>query len=164
MINTGQHPWLGVEPLRESNLETLNDFASRMEKATDETHSALTQAADNMAQFYDIHHREAPLYDIGDKVWLNGQNVTMTQPTKKLDHKWLSPYPVEKVILQSAYHLKLPSSFSQTHPVFSVTLLRPYNADTIAKHVQSDPPPPIVHDGIKEYEVEQILDSQVFRG
>src|SRR5882724_940941 len=137
----------------------LNDFTSRMEKAMDEACSALTQAANNMAQFYDTHCNEALLYEVGDKAWLNSQNITMTQPKKKLDHKWLSPYPVEKVILQSAYPLKLPSSFGQTHPVFSVTLLRPYNADTIVEHIQCDPPPPIVHDGVEEYEVEQILDS-----
>src|SRR5882724_9351834 len=53
MLDTGQHPQLGVEPLRESHLETLNDFASRMEKATEEACSALARAADNMAQFYD---------------------------------------------------------------------------------------------------------------
>jgi len=42
-------------------------------------------------------------------------------------------------------------------------LLRPYNADTIPEHVQCDSPPPIVCDGVEEYKVEQILDSQVFR-
>src|SRR5882724_6846635 len=83
---------------------------------------------------------------------------------KETDHKWLSPYPIEKVILQNAYCLKLPSSFGQTHPVFLVTLLRPHNADTIAKCVQQDPPPPIVHNRVEEYEVECILDTQVFRG
>jgi len=36
--------------------------------------------------------------------------------------------------------------------------------DTISKCVQYDSPPPIVCDGVKEYEGEQILDSQVFRG
>jgi len=70
MLDTGQHPQLGVEPLRESHLETLNDFTSRMEKATDEALLALTQAADNMAQFYNAHHIEAPLYKVRDKVWL----------------------------------------------------------------------------------------------
>jgi len=35
---TGQHPWLSVEPLRESHLETLKDFTSRMNKATDKAH------------------------------------------------------------------------------------------------------------------------------
>ena len=112
-----------------------------------------------MARFYDAHWREAPLYKVRDKVWLNGQNITTTQPMKKLDHKWLRPYSVKKVISQSAYRLKLPSSFSQTHLVFSVTLLRPYINDTIAECIQQDPPPPVIKDRVKEYEVEHILDS-----
>src|SRR5882724_3520346 len=153
-----------MEPLRESCLETLNDFASRMEEATEEMCSALVRAADNMAQFYDANCREAPLYEVGDRVWLNGHNITTTQPTKKLDHKWLGPYPIKKVISQSAYQFKLPSSFGQTHPVFLVTLLRPYNVDIITEHVQHDPPPPVVKDGVEEYEVEHILDSRLFRG
>jgi len=141
MLNTWQHPRLGVELLRESDLETLNDFTSRMEKATEEVCSALTQAADNMAQFYDAHCREAPLYEVGDKVWLNGHNITTTRTTKKLDHKWLGPYLIEKVISWSLYWLKLPPSFGKTHLVFSVTLLRPYYADTITEQLQCDPPP-----------------------
>src|SRR5882724_6319574 len=61
MLDTGQHPRLGIEPLRESHLETLKDFTSRMKKATDEGHSALSQAANNMARFYDAHWREVPV-------------------------------------------------------------------------------------------------------
>src|SRR5882672_10591598 len=92
MMDTGQNPRLGIEPLRESRLETLNDFASRMDAAMKEARSALSQAADDMARFYDAHWREAPLYAVGEKVWLNRQNITMTFPMKKLDHKWLGPY------------------------------------------------------------------------
>src|SRR5882724_68357 len=62
------------------------------------------------------------------------------------------------------YCLKLPSSFGCAHPIFLVILLRPYNTDTIPEHVQCDPPLPVVQDRVKEYEVEQIIDSQVFRG
>src|SRR5882724_1290181 len=87
----------------------------------------------------------------------------MTRLTKKFDHKWLGAYLIEKVILQSAYRLKLPLSFGQTHLVFSVTLLRPYSTDTIAKCIQQDPPPPVIKDGVEEYEVEHILDSRIFR-
>jgi len=125
MLDTGQHPQLGIEPLRESCLETLKDFTSRMNKAMDEAHLALSQAANDMARFYDAHQREAPLYEVGDRVWLNGKNITMTWPMKKLDHRWLGPYLVEKVISWSMYKLKLPLSCCQTHPVFSVMLLRP---------------------------------------
>ena len=95
--------------------------------------SALSRAADNMAGFYDTHWREAPLYAVRDSIWLNRQNITMTLLMKKLDHKWLGPYPIDKVISQSTYQLKLPSSFVQTHPIFSVTLLQPYNAEMIAE-------------------------------
>src|SRR5882724_5675898 len=98
MLDTGQHPRLGVEPLRESCLETLKDFTSRMNKATDEACSALSRAADDMARFYNVHWREAPLYEVGDRVWLNGWNITTTRLMTKLDHKWLRPYLVEKVI------------------------------------------------------------------
>src|SRR5882724_2042371 len=42
MLDTGQHPWLSLEPLRESHLETLKDFTSRMNKATDKAHLALS--------------------------------------------------------------------------------------------------------------------------
>src|SRR5882672_3402998 len=69
-----------------------------MEAATKEACLALSRAADDMAHVYDAHRREAPLYVVGDKVWLNGQNITTTCPMKKLDHKWLGPYPVDKVI------------------------------------------------------------------
>src|SRR5467141_4984623 len=61
MMDTGQNPRLGIEPLRESRLETLNDFASWMDTATKEACSALSRAADDMACFYDAHQREAPL-------------------------------------------------------------------------------------------------------
>ena len=78
MLDTGQHPWLGIEPLRESCLETLKYFSCRMNKATDEARSALSQAANDMARFYNAHWREAPLYKVRDRVWLNSQNITMT--------------------------------------------------------------------------------------
>src|SRR5882724_13111520 len=43
MMDMGQNPQLRIEPLRESCLETLNDFTSWMEAATTEACSALSQ-------------------------------------------------------------------------------------------------------------------------
>ena len=36
MLDTGQHPRLGFEPIHESRLESLDNFASRMAQATAE--------------------------------------------------------------------------------------------------------------------------------
>ena len=139
---------------------------SRMAQATDEAWAALVKAADNMAQFYDIHQHKAPRYSIGDNVWLSSENIRMTHPTKKLNYKWLGPYTINQVISHNAYRLKLPASFGQVHPVFSVTLLRPYDDDPITEcqECHLPPLPLIICDGVEEYEVEKILDSRIFCG
>ena len=40
MLDTGQHPRLGVEPVRETQLEALDEFTEHMEAAIKEAHSA----------------------------------------------------------------------------------------------------------------------------
>ena len=106
----------------------------------------------------------APVCKVGDKVWLNAQNITTAHPMKKLDHKWLGPYTINKVVSCNAYGLQLPASFGCTHPVFSVVLLRPHGEDPILEHQLPPPPLPVIRDGVQEYEVEKILDSQIFCG
>ena len=116
-----------------------------MVQVTKEAQSALVRAVDDMARFYDVHWHAAPQYNIGDKVWLSSENMKMARPMKKLDYKWLGPYTIDWVISWNANQLKLP-------PVFSVTLLRPYETDLIPKCEKCHPPPlpPVVCDGVKE--------------
>jgi hypothetical protein len=45
--------------------------------------------------------------------------------------------------------------------VFNVSLLRPFSADEILERPTPCPPPPIIHDGHREFEVEQILHSRL---
>ena len=66
MLDNGQHPRLGVEPIRETKLETLREFTDHMEMATNEAHSALQRAADDMSRFYDVHRQHA-FYDCNTK-------------------------------------------------------------------------------------------------
>ena len=56
-------------------------------------------------------------------------------------------------------------SFGQVHPVFSVTLLCPYDDEPIAEHQECHPLPPplVIRNGVKEYEVGKILNSWIFR-
>ena len=144
MLDMGQNPQLGFKPIHESQLKSLDNFASRMAQVTKEAQAALVKAADNMAQFYDSHQHEAQKYNVGNKVWLSSENMGTVCLAKKLDYKWLGPYVIEQVISRSAYRLKLPTSFSRIHPVFS--LLCPFKGDLIAKHQEHHPPlpPPIV--------------------
>ena len=56
--------------------------------------AALVKAADNMAPFYNVHRCNTLKYNIGNKVWLSSENIRTVPPTKKLNYKWLGPYPV----------------------------------------------------------------------
>ena len=103
MLDAGQNPQLGFEPICETQLESLDNFTSRMAQVTEEAWAVLVKAADDMAQFYDAHRHEAPQYNVSDKVWLSSENVRTACPTMKLNYKWLGPYVVEQVISGSAY-------------------------------------------------------------
>ena len=151
MLNTSQNLQLGFEPICESQLKSLDNFTSRMAWATDRAWAALVKAADGMAWFYDVHQHEAPKYNIGNKVWLSLENIRMTLPTKKLNYKWLGPYTIEQVISHNVYQLKLPTSFSQVHPIFSVTLLCPYDDDHIAECQEHHPPPTTTASGCPQW-------------
>ena len=71
------------------------------------------------------------------------------------------PYTIVKVVSRNAYKLKLPPSFGRIHPVFNISLLRPFAADEIPERHTPRPPPPIIRDGQEEFEVEKILDSRL---
>lgn len=159
MLDTGQHPCLGFKPIWETWLEGFDEFMSCMKSAVEEANASLMKAADDMAQFYDINRQEIPPLAVGDKVWLDATNITTACPKKKLDDKWLGPYPITKVISCNAYKLQLPNSFGRIHPVFNISLLQPFSPDEITEQPVLRPPSPIIHDRQEEFEVEQILDS-----
>ena len=54
-------------------------------------------------------------------IWM--QVIYRLPPSKKLSHKQLGPFPVERQVGTNAYHLKLPQSMSCLHPVFNVIKL-----------------------------------------
>src|SRR5258708_5361109 len=98
---------MGSEPTWSSTVEATDDFAQRMSQMQDEVKAALKHAADEMAQYYDRQRSPAPAYEVRAKVWLNAQNYMTTHLTKKLDHKWLGPFVIEKVVSPTAVKLCL---------------------------------------------------------
>ena len=106
-LDSGQHPWMGSEPTWSSAVEATDNFAQQMSQMQDEAKAALEHAADKMAWYYDHQRSPAPAYKVRAKVWLNTQNYTTTHLTKKLDHKWLGPFVIEKVISPAAIKLHL---------------------------------------------------------
>src|SRR5260221_2530769 len=125
-LNAGQHPHLGVEPMRTSTIEAVDAFARRLDHAQEEAKAVLEQAVDDMKRYYDRSCQSAPEYKVGDKVWLSLQNYSSDHPMKKLDHKWAGPFTVTKVISPATIKLHLSAWAKNIHPIESIAIIHPY--------------------------------------
>jgi hypothetical protein len=105
-----------------------------------------------------VRHRDTPKYQVGDQVWLEGRHLRTNQPTAKLEPKRHGPFRVVQVMSPVNYRLELPRQWS-IHNVFHTDLLTPY-CETPTHGANYQRPPPDLVDGVKEYEVEKVLDSR----
>ena len=95
-----------------------------------------------------------------NRVYLYASDIQMTRPSKKLSHKHLEPFTIERQIGNGAYHLRFPVSMSCLHPVFNFVKLSPATDDPIpGRH--ATPPPALEIVDKEERVVEEILDSKV---
>jgi len=108
-LDSGHHPRMGFEPQQTSQLESVNEFADRMKLALEEAKAALTKAKDDMARYYNQKRLPAPTYKPGDLVYLDASDISTTRPSRKLSHRRLGPFSVERQVSRHAYRLRLPS-------------------------------------------------------
>jgi hypothetical protein len=109
------------------NRTTAEDHAERLRNITGKAKEALTQAKEYQAVYYNKKH-QPQLYAVGDLVLLSSKNLKSKRPSKKLDAKYVGPFPITDIIGSQAYKLELPESMSRIHPVFHVSLLEPYRS------------------------------------
>jgi len=115
---------MGFEPRQNhSDLETVNEFTERMRMVIKEAKSAIRKAQENMKRYYDRRRTPAPVFNPGDKVFLDASDIRTTRPSQKLSHRRLGPFVVEQRIGPMAYDLKLPYRMKQLHPVFNIVKL-----------------------------------------
>jgi hypothetical protein len=87
MVDTGRHPHMGFEPQQpRSKLESVNEFADRMALGIEEAKLALTKVKDKYAMYYNRRREPAPVFTQGDRVWLDGSDITTNRPSSKLSH------------------------------------------------------------------------------
>jgi hypothetical protein len=77
------------------------------------------------------------------------------------DNKHYGPLPIVNNVGKYAYPLELPPTIN-IYPVFQVYLLEAVHNDLLPGQVIPTPEPLIVEDE-PEYELEEVLDSHIFR-
>jgi hypothetical protein len=94
---------------------------------------------------------------VGNEVLLSTKYIALKHAgSKKLLPKFIGPYKVVQAINDVAFKLSLPTTLSRLHPVFHVSLLKPYLPSGFVQ-----PPAPILDDeGDIVYYVDFLLDKR----
>jgi hypothetical protein len=119
----------------------------------------LRNAVARQAAYYDKRHVPTEFH-VGQEVLLSTKNLTSWRPNKKFDLKYDGPFKIVEAVGKQAYRLRLPKTFSKIHPVFHVSLLKPFRRQPGTEPTE---PQPIVLDDHEEWEVEEILGHRRFR-
>jgi hypothetical protein len=91
----------------------------------------------------------------GDKVWLNGKNLKIGYPHRKLAPLQEGPFEITEVLGPVTYRLKLPAQW-RIHNVFHACYLSPFT-ETLAHGPNFTRPPPDLIEGEEEWDVEAIV-------
>ncbi len=89
-------------------------------------------------------------FDIGQKVWLEGTNLTLSY-NKKIKTKHEGPFKVLEKLTSDTYRLGLPKKWKM-FPTFHVALLTPYKENDVHGPNFSHPPLDLI-EGQEEWEI-----------
>ena len=114
-----------------------------------------------MKETYEAGKKKAHVFEVGDKVWLSAKDIRIHQASQKLGPRQLGPYEVIEKVSELDYRLKLPPAM-KVHNVFHVNRLSPWKGNDV-NGLRPPPPEAVEVEGEEEFEVEQILDSRIYR-
>jgi hypothetical protein len=161
-VNHGRHPRMGVEPRKEGKHPAVQKFAEQMKLIHEEAQAALEVNAKEMKKYADRKRSEAPEYKVGDLVLLSTKDLPLRErPSRKLAEKYIGPYKIIKIVNENAVELKLPSTL-KISPVVNVSRVKRFVKPLKGQEVK--PPAPVIVEGEKEYEVEDVINSRRHKG
>ena len=84
----GQHPIKDPNDIRKVNAQQM---AQWMEQLFCELRAEMKRAQAVQSEQANKSQRVGTVLEVGDKVWLDARNISTTQPSKKLDWKYIGP-------------------------------------------------------------------------
>ncbi|KAJ9533906.1 hypothetical protein QJQ45_026997 [Haematococcus lacustris] len=158
LVNTGQSP---ITPM----LHSLPDkgrcpeglsYATWWQEAVAKAKLCMQAAQQRQAAYANQDRRDVH-YKVGQMVLLSTKNMRL-KPGKapKLLPRFVGPFKVLDLVGQVAVNLQLPAFMSRLHPVFHVSLIKPYTGTDVGFM----PPPVEWLDEEPVYYVERLLDHR----
>jgi hypothetical protein len=115
--------------------------------------SAAKKALDHAFEYnkarYDKGRKEVD-YEPGAQILMSTKFITFEGTPNKLKQAYIGPFKVIRMIGSNAVHIDLPPAYGKRHPVFPVSLLKPYaksNDEMFPDRRKHMPEPPAVELG-----------------
>ncbi|MBW0532093.1 hypothetical protein O181_071808 [Austropuccinia psidii MF-1] len=149
VVEKGWNPLLPVDHLKK-NLQTIHptakDFHDMWKRTCDTASKCIPEAKEYNKQRWDNPHIE-PDFKEGDQVLVSTLNFNNLKEPKKMRDSFVGPFTIIKLIGKNAVAVKLTEEFSRKHPVFPLSLVKPYfqtEEDKFPSRKKNPTPPDIV--------------------
>ncbi|MBW0563480.1 hypothetical protein O181_103195 [Austropuccinia psidii MF-1] len=144
---------------------TAKDFHDMLKRPCDAGSKCIAEAKEYNKQRWDKTDME-PEFKEGDQVLLSTLNFNNLKRPKKMRHSFVGPFTIIKLIGKNAVEVKLTEEFSRKHPVFSLSLVKPYfqtEEDKLPSRKKNPTPPDIVEVEDSPGPVSKIIRSRKIR-
>ncbi|MBW0474249.1 hypothetical protein O181_013964 [Austropuccinia psidii MF-1] len=144
---------------------TAKDFHDMWKRACDTASKCIAEAKEYNEQRYEKTHME-PEFKEGDKVLVFTLNFNNLKGPKKMIDQFLGPFTIIKFVGKNAVEIRLTEEFSRKHPVFPVSLVKPYfqkGEERFPSRKKATTPPDIVEVEDSPGPVKKIIKSRIIR-
>ncbi|MBW0548957.1 hypothetical protein O181_088672 [Austropuccinia psidii MF-1] len=134
-------------------------------RACDTAARCIAEAQEYNKQRWDKTHME-PDFKEGDQVLMSIRNFNNLTGLEKMRDSFLGPFTIIKLIGRHAVEVKLTEGFSRKHPVFPVSLVKPYfqtEEDKFPSRKKNTTPPEIVEVEDSPEPVKRIIKARKIR-
>ena len=139
-------------PIRKTFISALETHLGELEDSRKEALAVHKKAQRTIKKW--ISSKFYP-WKSGDKVWLEGRNLKLHYPSKKLAPRKEGPFKIVQVIFPVMYKLWLLPTW-KIHDIFHASLLLSYR-ETLEHGLNFSNPPPDLIRGEEEYKIDKVL-------
>lgn len=143
---------------REVTCPSVQAFIRRCRQTWNQARITLVRSANRYASSANRRRSKAPVYQVGQKVWLSTQDIPLRVESKKLAPRFIGPFEIIRIINPAAVRLRLPRTL-RVHPTFHVSRIKPVRESALVPAVPP-PPPPRMIDGGPTYTFHRLLRSR----
>ncbi|MBW0493613.1 hypothetical protein O181_033328 [Austropuccinia psidii MF-1] len=168
LVEKGWNPPLTVDHLKKNLLTihpTAKDFPEMWKRPCETAAKCISEAKEYNKQSWDKSHMEPDFREVDQRL-VSTLNFNNQKGQNKMTDSFVGPFTIIKLIGKNAMEVRLTGQFSRKHPVFQVSLVKPYfrtKEDKFPSRKKNPTPPEIAQVGDFHGPVKKVIKARKIR-